>query len=255
MTTATHYARAINRYAPHLDALGIDRDELLLELLYRSDGKGDGTPCGGGWISKRKKCSKKGAQKLAASLKAGDKGAIARVQAGKKKARDRQSLGRAVIADKGKKARDIPGIPKGRATGKAKTSATFKEGDRFKMPPTTKERSAHSKTAQRGINFMEARLENMTADNYDNNLALIQKKRNSKSLDDAIYFATEGSPKDRSRALDRQDLIVKAAIDKRESLHKRATELAAKKRDEENRQSLNKERDRSRQMRNKYGMG
>ena len=111
MTTATHYARAINRYAPHLDALGIDRDELMLELLYRSDGKGDGTPCGGGWISKRKKCSKKGAQKLAASLKAGDKGAIARVQAGKKKAGDRQSLGRAVIADKGKNARDIPAPP------------------------------------------------------------------------------------------------------------------------------------------------
>lgn len=71
------------------------------------DGKGDGKPCGGGWISKRKKCSQKGAQKLAASLKAGDKGAIARVQSGKKKAADRQVLKRAVIADKGKKARDI----------------------------------------------------------------------------------------------------------------------------------------------------
>jgi hypothetical protein len=65
----------------------------------RLDGKGDGTPCGGGWISKRKKCSKKGAQKLAASLKAGDKGAIARVQAGKKKAAERSKLKREVAED------------------------------------------------------------------------------------------------------------------------------------------------------------
>jgi hypothetical protein len=42
-------------------------------------------------------------------LKAGDKGAIARVQAGKKKAAERQGLSRAVAADKGKKARDLPG--------------------------------------------------------------------------------------------------------------------------------------------------
>ena len=108
----------------------------------RLDGKGDGTPCGGGWISKRKKGSKKGAQKLAASLKAGDKGAIARVQAGKKKAGDRQSLSRAVIADKGKKARDIPVPPPAQTKAKRKPKA--------KAAPKTYSGAAHPKTWKAG---------------------------------------------------------------------------------------------------------
>ena len=111
------YAEAIDHYSAHLDSAGVDRDRLLLELIYRMDGKGDGKPCGGGWISKRKKCSKKSLKRLTADLKAGDKGAIARVRSGKKKAAARQKLTRQVEADKGKKARDIvPKTPKKKAT-------------------------------------------------------------------------------------------------------------------------------------------
>jgi hypothetical protein len=109
MTIITRYIKAIDRYAPHLDALGIDKGRLLLELLWREDASGDGKPCGGGWISKRKKCSKKSLAKLTASLKAGDQGAISRVQSGKGKAAARQKLAREVARDKGKKAKDIPG--------------------------------------------------------------------------------------------------------------------------------------------------
>lgn len=101
------YAEALDHYAPHFDAMGVDRDALMFDLLYRLDGKGDGKPCGSGWISKRKKCSKKSLAKLTAALKAGDKGAISRVMSGKKKAADRQALKRAVEQDKGKKARDV----------------------------------------------------------------------------------------------------------------------------------------------------
>jgi hypothetical protein len=54
-------------------------------------------------------------------LKAGDKGAIARVQAGKKKAAERQGLSRAVAADKGKKARDVVRLSKPSANRKGQS--------------------------------------------------------------------------------------------------------------------------------------
>ena len=112
MTTAIHYARAIDRHSAHLDALNIDQGELMLELLYRADSKGDGVPCGSGWISKRKKCSQKGAEQLKAALKAGDKGALARVASTRKKVADRNKLKREVAADRGKKAMDVKGSKK-----------------------------------------------------------------------------------------------------------------------------------------------
>ena len=62
------YIAAINRHAPRLDALGVDKAWLLLEVLYRVDAlqnpkgkfgnKRPGKPCGNAYIHWRSKCSK-----------------------------------------------------------------------------------------------------------------------------------------------------------------------------------------------------
>jgi hypothetical protein len=92
-----------------LDKYRGDSMSLALELLRidlaRMD-KGQGKPCGKGYISARKKCSEKGLQQLVADLKSGDEGAKKRVARGKELAKGRQELSRQVQADKGKKARD-----------------------------------------------------------------------------------------------------------------------------------------------------
>lgn len=67
-----------------------------LDAVERLDRKGQGKPCGKGFISAQKKCSKQKAQQLAADLKAGDKGARARVRTGAKLARARQQLNREI---------------------------------------------------------------------------------------------------------------------------------------------------------------
>lgn len=75
----------------------------------RLDQRGQGKPCGKGFISARKKCSAKGAQQLAADLRAGDAGAKARVAIGKRNAQNRQALRRAVQSAKGQKPFVKPG--------------------------------------------------------------------------------------------------------------------------------------------------
>jgi len=97
MITATHYARAIDRYAPHLDALGIDRDELMLELLYRSDAGS----CGRGWKGTKGACVRKSASQLtAASASLGNlaKGGV--VDKGRKERRARIAQLKAKMAGK-----------------------------------------------------------------------------------------------------------------------------------------------------------
>ena len=140
MPTISLYADAIAHYSVRLDTAGVDRDRLLLELIYRQDGKGDGKPCGDGWISKRKKCSKKSLKRLTAALKAGDKGAIARVRSGKKKASDRAKLKRAVEADRGKKVRDIK--PKPESTSPAMKAALAKKAKKEETQRKKAERRA-----------------------------------------------------------------------------------------------------------------
>lgn len=60
----------------------------------RLDAKGQGTPCGRGFISPNKKCSSKGRQQLASDLKAGDAKAKARVARGKQNAMAQQKARR-----------------------------------------------------------------------------------------------------------------------------------------------------------------
>jgi hypothetical protein len=61
----------------------------------RLDAKGQGKPCGRGFIAPGKKCSAKGSQQLAQDLKAGDLGAKARVAKGKQNAMAQQAARRA----------------------------------------------------------------------------------------------------------------------------------------------------------------
>lgn len=61
----------------------------------RLDAKGQGKPCGRGFIAPGKKCSTKGRQQLASDLRAGDLGAKARVARGKQNAMAQQAARRA----------------------------------------------------------------------------------------------------------------------------------------------------------------
>jgi len=61
----------------------------------RLDAKGQGKPCGRGFIAPNKKCSAKSSKQLAADLKSGDEGAKRRVATGKKNAMAQQSARRA----------------------------------------------------------------------------------------------------------------------------------------------------------------
>jgi len=70
-----------------------DRIDAFLE---RCDRKGQGKPCGKGFISASKKCSADKAKQLAADLKAGDPGAKSRVARGKELAAERLRLRREV---------------------------------------------------------------------------------------------------------------------------------------------------------------
>jgi hypothetical protein len=76
-------------------------------IRAKLDAKGQGKPCGKGFISARKECSEKGRKQLASDLKSGDEGAKKRVARGKELAKSRQELTRQVQADKGKKPRDV----------------------------------------------------------------------------------------------------------------------------------------------------
>lgn len=60
----------------------------------RLDAKGQGKPCGRGFIPAHKKCSAKGRQQLASDLRAGDLGAKARVERGKQNAMAQQAARR-----------------------------------------------------------------------------------------------------------------------------------------------------------------
>ena len=79
----------------------------------RLDQRGQGKPCGKGFISARKKCSAKGAQQLAADLKAGDAGAKQRVAIGKRNAQNQQALRKAVKAAAGQKPYVKPPVEQG----------------------------------------------------------------------------------------------------------------------------------------------
>ena len=116
MITATHYARAIDRFGPRLDAMGIDRDELMLELLYRADA----AACGRGWKGTKGSCVRKSASEFdagKASLKNLSKGGA--VDKGRKERRARIAQLKAKMADKAA------------APAKAKTTAkTLSPSDR-----------------------------------------------------------------------------------------------------------------------------
>lgn len=87
--------------------LRMDASEAFLQGYadgMRLDQRGQGKPCGKGFISARKKCSAKGAQQLAQDLKAGDEGAKKRVAIGKRNAQNQQALSKAVREAKGQKA-------------------------------------------------------------------------------------------------------------------------------------------------------
>jgi len=71
------------------------------------DRKGQGKPCGKGFISVSKKCSSDKVKQLAADLRAGDEGAKARVKRGRELAQSRQQLKRQVERDRGKKSEPI----------------------------------------------------------------------------------------------------------------------------------------------------
>jgi hypothetical protein len=60
----------------------------------RLDAKGQGKPCGRGFIAPGKKCSAKGSRQLAQDLRAGDAGAKARVATGKRNAMAQQKARR-----------------------------------------------------------------------------------------------------------------------------------------------------------------
>lgn len=105
MITATHYTRAIDRYAPHLDALGINRDELMLELLYRADA----AACGRGWKGTKGSCVRKNASELdagKASLKNLSKGGA--VDKGRKERRARIAQLKAKMTGKAKPVEPAP---------------------------------------------------------------------------------------------------------------------------------------------------
>lgn len=119
MTTATHYARAIDRYSAHLDALDIDRDELMLELLYRADA----AACGRGWKGTKGSCVRKNASELdtgKASLKNLSKGGA--VDKGRKERRARiaqlkaKMAGKAAPAESAPRAKKLTALPGGKAS-------------------------------------------------------------------------------------------------------------------------------------------
>lgn len=80
-------------------------------LLYRTDQRGQGKPCGRGFISSRKKCSPEKAKQLATDLKAGDEGAKKRVAIGKRNAQNTQKLKGQVKAAKAKRAQEEDAKP------------------------------------------------------------------------------------------------------------------------------------------------
>lgn len=84
--------RQKERYRPD-DAFTLGYLDVMEDRLDR---KGQGKPCGKGFISARKKCSREKSQQLARDLNAGDAGAKARVSRGKQLAGDRQKLRREV---------------------------------------------------------------------------------------------------------------------------------------------------------------
>lgn len=65
----------------------------------RLDAKGQGKPCGRGFIAPGKNCTPKGRKRLAADLKAGDAKAKARVATGKRNAQNQQKARRAAKND------------------------------------------------------------------------------------------------------------------------------------------------------------
>jgi hypothetical protein len=111
----------------------------------RLDAKGQGKPCGRGFIAPGKKCSAKGSRQLAADLKAGDAGAKARVATGKQNAmaqqaasaRIRQGMGLEGVSEAPKPApstkrkRSPESIAKAKETRKRNREADAKAGGRL----------------------------------------------------------------------------------------------------------------------------
>lgn len=99
--------------------------------VMRLDRKGQGKPCGRGFISAQKKCSKEKAGQLASDLKAGDAAARARVKRGAELASDRQKLRREVEKAKGQK----PYVkPQGDKPRKLESPGDIKESDIIEIP-------------------------------------------------------------------------------------------------------------------------
>ncbi len=65
----------------------------------RLDAKGQGKPCGRGFIAPGKKCSDKSRKRLASDLRAGDAKAKARVATGKRNAQNQQKARRGAKTD------------------------------------------------------------------------------------------------------------------------------------------------------------
>lgn len=104
----------------------------------RLDAKGQGKPCGRGFIAPGKKCSAKGRQQLAQDLKAGDAKAKARVATGKQNAMAQQKARRAET----QKNAERSAASKGKKSGKPHwTKAIQEEG--YKPPGPKKDPNAY----------------------------------------------------------------------------------------------------------------
>lgn len=82
--------------------LRLDASEAFIQGYadgMRLDAKGQGKPCGRGFIAREKNCTPKGRKRLAADLKAGDAKAKARVATGKRNAQNQQKARRAAKND------------------------------------------------------------------------------------------------------------------------------------------------------------
>lgn len=167
----------------------------------RLDQRGQGKPCGKGFISSRKKCSAKGAQQLAQDLKAGDEGAKKRVAIGKRNAQNQQALRKAVAAAKGQKpyVKPTPELGQGGAIQK-------KGGELARVAKETPKAKSSSKQQQIDEKYASDNPTDADADNWLKEAVLEysrpdKKKAESSALEEmkktyGVHesFFTEGSP-------------------------------------------------------------
>lgn len=114
----------------------------------RLDAKGQGKPCGRGFIPANKKCSAKGRQQLASDLRSGDLGAKARVARGKQNAMAQQAARRGQAEQAATPKRSPESVAKGKATreaNKAKMQALW--GSKANVP---KRLQRHTLTIEEG---------------------------------------------------------------------------------------------------------